>query len=196
MSHRSETPENRASRCLISSSDFRPSAGSRQDGRSIIALCPARFIPRLIPLESPARSEDSPFLREPDRARSQEIAQYLAGNPDTYVLPTLTCLVAGAVDFDENGGSKGSTGMGTLRVPLNSRILILDGVNRLAGVESALKIRPELGDEAVPILFYVETSPAASSRCSPTSVAMVQGPLGPRESSVICATKRPGSRGS
>src|SRR5208283_50689 len=50
-------------------------------------------------------------------------------------------------------------GLGTLRVPLNSRILILDGVNRRAGVEMALKLRPELGDEAVPILFYVDSRP-------------------------------------
>ena len=31
--------------------------------------------------------------------------------------------------------------------------------NRRAGIEMALKLRPEIGDEAVPILFYVDSSP-------------------------------------
>jgi DNA sulfur modification protein DndB len=48
--------------------------------------------------------------------------------------------------------------MGTLRLSHDSHILVLDGINRLAGVGSALKLRPDLGEDAVPILFYVETS--------------------------------------
>jgi DNA sulfur modification protein DndB len=63
------------------------------------------------------------------------------------------------VHFDEPVEKGHSFGLGTLRVPLKSRILILDGVNRRAGVEMALKLRPELGDEAVPILFYVDSRP-------------------------------------
>ena len=38
-----------------------------------------------------------------------------------------------------------------------SRILILDGVNRRAGIESALKLRPELGNESIPVLFFVDS---------------------------------------
>jgi DNA sulfur modification protein DndB len=82
----------------------------------------------------------------------------MAGNPDSYVLPTLTCLVQGRVEFEENRATKPSPGMGTLSVSHDSHILVLDGINRLAGVGSALKLRPELGEDAVPILIYVETS--------------------------------------
>ncbi|MGA2705545.1 MAG: DNA sulfur modification protein DndB [Isosphaeraceae bacterium] len=137
-----------------------PAIRGVQAGRPFyIALCPARFIPRLIPLESPGALEASSFGRVADRSRSQDIARYLAGNPESYVLPAITCLVNGNVDFDEPAEKGRPSGLGTMRVPLTSRILILDGVNRRAGVEMALKMRPELGDEAIPILFYVDSRP-------------------------------------
>jgi DNA sulfur modification protein DndB len=137
-----------------------PAIRGVQAGRPFyIALCPTKFIPRLIPQDSPGTTQDNCFGRAADRSRSQDIARYLAGNPESYVLPAITCLIDGNVHFDEPGEKGHSFGLGTLRVPLNSRILILDGVNRRAGVEMALKLRPELGDEAVPILFYVDSSP-------------------------------------
>jgi DNA sulfur modification protein DndB len=140
-------------------SDFEirlPAIRGVQAGRPFyIALCPARFLSRLISSE---QSKEGAFAREADRALVQDIAQYLASNPSSYVLPALTCLVDGAVEFEENRGATPSLGMGTLRVPYDSHILVLDGVNRLAGIESALKLRPELGQEAMPILLYVESA--------------------------------------
>jgi len=137
-----------------------PAIRGVQAGRPFyIALCPTKFIPRLIPLEAPGALEESSVGRAADRSRSQDIARYLAGNPESYVLPAITCLVDGQVHFDEPAEKGHPSGLGTLRVPLKSRILILDGVNRRAGVELALKLRPELGEEAIPILFYVDSGP-------------------------------------
>ena len=68
-----------------------PALRGIQAGRPFfIALCPTKFIPRLIPLESTWDLKNSPFVREPDRNRSQEISRYLANNPATYVLPAIT----------------------------------------------------------------------------------------------------------
>jgi DNA sulfur modification protein DndB len=146
-------------------SDFEihlPAIRGIQAGRPFfIALCPTRFIPRLMPMDLPGDLEDAPFRRTPDRSRSQEIARYLASNPETYVLPTITCLVDGEVNFDEPDEKGKPLGLGVLRVPLNSRIRILDGLNRRAGIEMALKLRPELGDEAIPVLFYVASGPSS-----------------------------------
>jgi DNA sulfur modification protein DndB len=137
-----------------------PAIRGVQGGRPFyIALCPIRFIPRLIPVEPPGALQESPLRRAADRGRSQQIARYLAGNPETYVLPAITCFVDGEVHFDEAAQETQPAGLGTLRLPLKSRILILDGVNRRAGVEMALKLRPELGDEAIPVLFYVDSRP-------------------------------------
>jgi DNA sulfur modification protein DndB len=142
-----------------------PALRGIQAGRPFfIALCPTKFIPRLIPLESTWNLENSPFVREPDRNRSQEISQYLANNPATYVLPAITCLIDGEVHFSESGGKGSASGSGTLRVPLAARILILDGMNRLAGIEAALKLRPELGHETVPVLLFVDSGPSRAEQ--------------------------------
>jgi DNA sulfur modification protein DndB len=144
-------------------SDFEihlPAIRGVQAGRPFfIALCPTKLIPRLMPLDSPGGVKDAPLRRSADRIRSKEIARYLASNPETYVLPTITCLVEGEVHFDEPGKRGQPSGFGMLRLPLNSRVLILDGLNRRVGVEAALKLRPELGNEAIPVLFYVDAGP-------------------------------------
>ena len=119
-------------------SDFEirlPAIRGVQAGRAFyLAICPAKFLSRLIPSD---QSREGAFARDADRVRAQDIAQYLAGNPDSYVLPTLTCLVEGPMEFEESRGASPSFGMGTLWVPYDSHILVLDGINRLAGVESA-----------------------------------------------------------
>ena len=57
-------------------------------------------------------------------------------------------------------------------------------------------MRRELGDEGVPILFYVEMPVSVLSRCSRTFAAMVREHLAPRESSVMGAMRRRGSPGA
>jgi len=142
-----------------------PAIRGIQAGRPFfIALCPTKFIPRLIPLESTWDLKNSPFVREPDRNRSMEISRYLANNPTTYVLPAITCLIDGEVHFSESGGKGSASGSGTLRVPFASRILVLDGMNRRAGIEAALKLRPELGHETVPVLLFVDSGPSRAEQ--------------------------------
>ena len=106
-------------------SDFEihlPAIRGIQAGRPFfIALCPAKFVSRLMPLDVPGDPEETPFRRAADRGRSQEIARYLASNPQTYVLPTITCLVDREVNFDEPDAEGKPSGLGVLRVPLNSR---------------------------------------------------------------------------
>ena len=80
-----------------------PAIRGIQAGRPFfIAICPTRLIPRLMPLEAAGDLEDSPLHRVPDRGRSQEIARYVASNPEAYVIPSITCLVEGHVHFDES----------------------------------------------------------------------------------------------
>ena len=55
-----------------------PAIRGIQAGRPFyIALCPTKFIPRLIPQDSPETAQDNCFGRAADRGRSQDIAQGL-----------------------------------------------------------------------------------------------------------------------
>ena len=89
--------------CPTSRSACQRSAESRQEGLSSSRSAPRGSSRVSCPWKS-AEYRGEPLHRVPDRDRSQEIARYVAGNPDTYVLPTITCLVDEEVHFDE--GSK------------------------------------------------------------------------------------------
>ena len=43
-----------------------------------------------------------------------------------------------------------------LRLPISTRLLIHDGLHRRAAIESALRLKPELGDETISLVLYVD----------------------------------------
>ena len=50
----------------------------------------------------------------------------------------------------------GLRNVGRLLIPMTSRFLINDGQHRRAAIEEALKERPELGDETLSVVFFVD----------------------------------------
>src|SRR5699024_12456719 len=46
--------------------------------------------------------------------------------------------------------------LGTLCVPMDAQILINDGQHRRKAIEDALDARPELGQDNIPVLFFVD----------------------------------------
>jgi DNA sulfur modification protein DndB len=46
--------------------------------------------------------------------------------------------------------------VGTLKLPISARLLIHDGLHRRAALEAALRLKPELGDETIPLVLYVD----------------------------------------
>ena len=43
-----------------------------------------------------------------------------------------------------------------LKLPISTRLLIHDGLHRRAAIESALRLKPELGDETVSLVLYID----------------------------------------
>jgi DNA sulfur modification protein DndB len=89
-----------------------------------------------------------------NRARIPEIAEYITANPEEYVFSSLTASVDGNVTFEPWGGE--SSMIGTLSVPMASRIVINDGQHRRAGIEEARKNKPDLGEETLSIVFFID----------------------------------------
>ena len=46
--------------------------------------------------------------------------------------------------------------MGVLHVPMSARFIINDGQHRRAAIESALREKPELGDESIAVVFFLD----------------------------------------
>ncbi|MDB6374027.1 DNA sulfur modification protein DndB [Photorhabdus bodei] len=131
-----------------------PAVRGVQAGRPFyIATCPMRIIPKIFSFDE---NEVPPELRAQrilNKARIPEMVRYLLENPRDYVFSALTASIAVDVQFDE---FPRSNNLGTLRVPMEAQILINDGQHRRKAIEDALEERPELGQDNIPVLFFVD----------------------------------------
>ena len=134
-----------------------PAVRGRQAGREFyIAMCPMRLLARMFVFDDEEVPPELRAQRTLNRQRIPEIARYLIENRDTYVVSALTASVDASVRFESSGNGGGTRNIGTLLVPMDARLLINDGQHRRAAVEEALRECPDLRNDHVPVLFFVD----------------------------------------
>jgi DNA sulfur modification protein DndB len=78
-------------------------------------------------------------------------------NKQDYTFSAITASVDGNVAFLPAGDDvETSFRIGTLTVPMEARFIINDGQHRRAAIEQALQLAPELGDETIAVVFFVD----------------------------------------
>lgn len=126
-----------------------------QAGRPyFVAMCPLKLIPKIFLFNEDEIPVDLRAQRALNRARVPEIARYLIDNPSEYVFSAIAASIDGDVHFEPSDGE--SSLVGKLTVPMTARFLINDGQHRRAGIEEAIKERPELGDETISVVFFLD----------------------------------------
>lgn len=134
-----------------------PAVRGVQAGRDFfVATCPLRIIPKIFIFDEDEVPPELRAQRTLNRARIPEIAAYIADNPGSYVISALTASVASAVHFEPFAEEGSRSNLGVLHIPMDAHILINDGQHRRAAIEEALKERPELGHDGVPVLFFID----------------------------------------
>ncbi|SFG68609.1 DNA sulfur modification protein DndB [Neptunomonas qingdaonensis] len=118
-----------------------------------IATCPLRIIPRIFIYDEEEVPPELRAQRTLNKSRIPEMVKYLLDNPHDYVFSALTASVGSDVNFEE---FESGSNMGTLKVPMDAQILINDGQHRRKAIEEAVKERPELGHDNLPVLFFVD----------------------------------------
>jgi len=91
-----------------------------------------------------------------NRARVPEISRYMLKNPRGYVFSAITASVDGAVRFMPLGTGGEASRLGALHVDMSARFIINDGQHRRAAIEQALVSAPELGDETIAVVFFID----------------------------------------
>lgn len=139
---------------LESSYSFDALRGMQAGREFYVAMCPLKIIPKLFIFneeELPPQFRAQRILRD---SRIPSIASYIVNNPKDYVFSSLTASVDGAMKFspDPSVGSDGK--IGRLHISMESRLLINDGQHRRAALEEALKLKPELGNESISVVFF------------------------------------------
>ncbi len=131
-----------------------------------VSMCPLRLIPKLFSFDE--EGELVPELRAQrilNRARVPEIARYIVDNRGTYVFSALTASIDGKdgrVEFSSFSPSGHGSHIGTLSVPMDAKFIINDGQHRRAAIEQALRDNPDLGDETIAVVFFLDKG---LSRC-------------------------------
>lgn len=129
----------------------------KQAGREYyVAMCPLRVIPKIFLFDEEELTPSLRAQRTLNRTRIPEIASYLVENPRSYIFSSVTASIDGNVKFEPFAKDGVGQNVGSLMIPMTSRFLINDGQHRRAAVEEAIKERPELGEEMLSVVFFVD----------------------------------------
>ena len=134
-----------------------PSIRGIQAGREYyISMCPIHLIPKIFLFDEEELKPELRAQRSLNRQRVPEMARYMLSNPRGYTFSALTASIDGKVKFEPSSNDEDSRNIGRLRIPMNARFVINDGQHRRAAIEAALLQSPDLGDETISVVFFLD----------------------------------------
>jgi DNA sulfur modification protein DndB len=120
-------------------------------------MWPLRLIPKLFLFDEEEVPPEMRAQRTLNKARVPEMARYIVDNPNSYIFSALTASVNADVQFTALVNNDGTAGrVGTLTIPMDTRFVINDGQHRRAAISRALDANPDLGDETIAIVMFVD----------------------------------------
>lgn len=128
-----------------------------QAGREhYVAMCPLKVIPKIFLFDDVDLAPELRAQRTLNRARIPEIARYLTENQTSYSFSSLTASIDADTKFEPFHEGGPASNAGRLLIPMTARFLVNDGQHRRAAIEEALKECPELGDEMLSVVFFID----------------------------------------
>ncbi len=121
-----------------------------------VSMCPLRVLPKLFLFDEEGLVPELRAQRQLNKARVPDLSRYITENLDNYVFSAITVSVDADVTFEKMASENGVERMGLLRIPLTARFIINDGQHRRAAIDMALRERPELGDETIAVVFFLD----------------------------------------
>ena len=121
-----------------------------------VSMCPMRLLPKLFLFDEEELVPELRAQRRLNKTRLPELSRYITQNADNYVFSAITVSVDGEVRFDQLADEGDSSRIGMLRIPMSARFIINDGQHRRAAIDLALRQRPELGDESIAVVFFLD----------------------------------------
>lgn len=120
------------------------------------SMCPLRLIPKLFLFDEEEIVPELRAQRHLNKSRVPEMSRYLSENPDGYVFSAITASIDGEVRFEQLASQGEANRIGLLHIPMAARFIINDGQHRRAAIEIALRERPELGEETIAVVFFLD----------------------------------------
>ncbi len=125
-----------------------------------ISMCPLKLVSKLF-IDS--ENSNSAVQRIESRAKIVEISKHIIQNRNNYVFPPIIASIDREVAFDPISSEFGGN-IGKLTIPMDSRIIINDGWHRKHAIEEAIKCQPDLSDENIPVVFFIDVDLKSSQQ--------------------------------
>ncbi|MEI8379660.1 MAG: DNA sulfur modification protein DndB [Planctomycetota bacterium] len=136
-----------------------PVVQGRQGGRPFYTgMCPIKLLPKFFPIgTNPELADTHQSFRSVNLARVREIAKEIVAHHENFNLAAVTISIEQSVRFVAAAGSTSkSLATGELRIPLDARMTIIDGIHRIYGLQQALKVHRDLGEECLAVVIHVD----------------------------------------
>ncbi|UZP69211.1 DNA sulfur modification protein DndB [Desulfovibrio mangrovi] len=134
-----------------------PAIRGIQAGREYyVTMCPLKLVPRLFKFVEDDLPPELRAQRSINKQRIPALARYIIENKNSYAFSSLTVSIDGEVFFTSNGEDNIGRKLGVLSIPMEARFLINDGQHRRAAIEEAIQEYPELGEESISVVFFVD----------------------------------------
>ena len=121
-----------------------------------VSMVPVRLLPKLFLFDEEELVPELRAQRQLNRSRVPELSRYILENPENYVFSAITVSIDAEVEFERLADGGMANRVGRLHVPLTARFIINDGQHRRAAIERALREKPELGDETIAVVFFLD----------------------------------------
>lgn len=133
-----------------------PSIRGFQAGREYyVSMCPMKLIPKIFTFDEEELGPEVRAQRTLNKRRVPEMAQYILDNRKEYVFSALTASIDSEAIFKPANGDAASD-LGTLHIPMTAKFIINDGQHRRAAIEKALQEEPEIGEETIAVVFFMD----------------------------------------
>jgi DNA sulfur modification protein DndB len=134
-----------------------PAIRGIQAGREFyVSMCPLRLITRFFLFDEDELKPELRAQRSINKSRVPEMARYILGNPKGYVFSALTASIDGPIKFEALGSEDTERNVGRLLISMKAKFVINDGQHRRAAIEAALHENPDLGDETIAVVFFLD----------------------------------------
>lgn len=121
-----------------------------------VSTCPMRLIPHIFLFNEEELTPELRAQRILNKGRIPEITRYIVRNRNSYIFSAITASIDGEVRFDPLGSGGEARRIGILHIPTTARFVINDGQHRRAAIEQAIRENPEIADESIAVVFFLD----------------------------------------
>lgn len=131
--------------------------GTQAGKQYYVAMCPLKLLTKIFMFDEASLPPELRAQRTLNTSRVPDIARYIVDNRSSYAFSAITASVDGEVRFEPASAREGAEDIGLLSIPMSARFVINDGQHRRAAIESALQECPELGEETISVVFFLDS---------------------------------------